>query len=475
MPEVPKNMPPSEGDDLSGKSSVDSFAEEYAKKVKLLKQSKGDAKAGIESMIRELEYLVNACPMGPQFLGRHLKYEVSKGWFGKKSSRVNLTPFKQAIQNTEKARITTIRQELEGALKKHPSNAELHALHAIQVYQDINQAGVRTNKLTIMRTALMEISLAVYNGADQITYAIWLVNIYLAYLEYLKDRILRTLKMAGHIPNPRIIELRRILQGRLLQLTFLQGVKEKMVGVNRLATLLKGTIYVNESVTIFEIKAAAQMLLKGTESQNVKDTKKKASHLLYIYFTLTLLYANMPIFKEKVKENLKLMPEIHRDIILQKRMIIAADGINEFKAELYSGYNKEAKESASKLIRFLNETIKEHLETAIMTKQFEIDPYIKIAWLTLEARDLFPLPDLQELLGAAREGLEVLFTKRCQIKGASEQARELYNALTDLELHEESRKRNYDQIQAQQAQEEAEQVEAKNEKDGFDMPISLRS
>jgi len=466
--------------DEERKETAAQFAQEYADKMRMLKSGKtADAKAGIEALIKDMEYLVDSCPTGPAFLGKRQKYEESKGWFGAKKSdgQLNMTPFKQAIQNTEKKQVSMIRQELENALKRFPNNAELHALHAIQVFQDINQAGIRSKKLNAMRASLTEMALSIYNGCDQITYAIWFINMYIAYIEYLKDRIMRTTKSADHIPNQRVIELRRELHVHLMQLNFLQGVKEKMVGVNRLATLLKGTIYVNESISILEIKAASQMLLKGQEMQNIKDTKKKASHIIYIYFTLTLLYANVPILKEKVKENLINMPEIHRDLILQKRMIIAADGINEFKAELFSGYAKEARESASKLMKFLSDTIKDHLETAIMTKQFEIDPYIKIAWITLEARDLFPLSDLHELVSSAREGLEVLFSKRCQIKGAAEQGRELYNALTALELSEESRHRDMARnaaAEAKAAEADAVAEAAYAKAAAIDMPTSLR-
>ena len=452
------------------------FQEDYAKKVQMIRQAKGDAKAGIDGMIAELEFHLNACPMGPKFLGKNVKYEAATGWFTKKKE-LNLMPFKQGLQDPDKKRVSNVRSELEATLKKHPDNAELHALRAIQVYQDINQAGIRTDKLGAMKNCITEMAVAICNGADQVTYSIWFVNMYVGYLEYLKDRINRITRTAQHVPNKRVIELRRILKARMSQLAFFQGVRDKLMGVTRLATLLKGTIYVNESITSMEVKQAASMLLKGNELQNIKDTKKKASHVLYIYFTLSLLYANIPILKEKVKENLVVMPEIHRDIILQKRMIISVDGINEFKAELYSGHNKEAKSSALKLLKFFQDTIKEHLDTSILTKQFEIDPFIKIAWIILEARDLFPMADLTTMLNMAREGLEVLFSKRCQLKGAEDQARDLYNALTDLELNEESRKRD---IAFQNRTEEAEAAAAESaDEDGsFDgesqMPVSLR-
>ena len=374
----------------------------------------------LEGLIKEMKSLVAAAPLTQDFIGS-VVYEKG-GIFSKKNSSLDISSLrKQVLLGTTTVGLK-LRQEIEANLKKYPAHGEMHALHAIQVFKDTSQGGVSSQKLQIIKGAVKELAIAIYHGADSVAILIHFMNIYIAYLSMLLDRTHRIVKQSYSIQNSEVAGLRKTLLTMTQQLGFLQMVKSKVGGLQKLASTLGNTNYTLEPINVDELREASRMLLQGQESQPIKGSNKKGSHLLYITFAKIQLFAQVPILRSSLIKSLKSVPEVHRDLVLQKRMVILVDGINEFKHAVYNGKAAEALDGAKKLLQFIQQTITDYLEAATLTKSFEADPFLRYAWVVLECKELFSADEFQGLLRQAMKYLQVITSTRCLLKNATEQA-----------------------------------------------------
>ncbi len=99
------------------------------------------------------------------------------------------------------------------------------------------------------------------------------------------------------------------------------------------------------------------------------------------------------------------------------------------------GDESSAKKNAKDLFGSCLDMINQYLEYSILNKPYEIDPFMKAAWIVKESQGLFPEKEYRVMLDKADELLSIVMGKRGQAKGSFEQANALYDELIDIRLN----------------------------------------
>ena len=76
---------------------------------------------------------------------------------------------------------------------------------------------------------------------------------------------------------------------------------------------------------------------------------KSATNILTIMFTLTTIFARVPILSSLVTEILNYIPNTSRDLILQKKMILNTQRATDFQFIIASGIKETAKDVADNM------------------------------------------------------------------------------------------------------------------------------
>ena len=110
--------------------------------------------------------------------------------------------------------------------------------------------------------------------------------------------------------------------------------------------------------------------------------------------------------------------------------------LTDFRIAYASGDEKLAKTKASDLFARCNEIINQYLEYSILNKPYEIDPFLKAAWIVKESRELFLELELKPMIIRSINLLNIVMGKRGQAKGSYEQASVLHDELTAIKLEQ---------------------------------------
>lgn len=370
--------------------------------------------------------LISYFPGSPDFFGKKLKYPKKNegGFFSKRKEIPDLGTIRLDINNfANKETVASSRIKLQKLLKKHPENADLHALNAVRVFNDAMQSGLDQRKFDVIRGALQEIGTALYNGGLTIFNVNWFVKIYLNYLEVLSMKVRKEIRQSSQNISPRVQKSVEILRHQHLELMIMGKVKSSLTNLTNLTTRLKGTEYITEQITDKEILQASRAYQTGDE--NKKVGKKTANHIVYVLMTVNLLFTKIPIMNGVISETLRKIPDIARDLILQKHTIITAQRVNDYQLAMAKGEKEVAQKIANHISVECRRVIKKHLEYAILTKYYEIDPFIKAAWIALESKDFYSTGAYQENLRAANDLLKTVMGERSQYKGSYESIKQL--------------------------------------------------
>jgi len=93
---------------------------------------------------------------------------------------------------------------------------------------------------------------------------------------------------------------------------------------------------------------------------------------MWVLLTFLLLFAKIPILKSHVSNTLSIIPDLNRDLILQKFMVLSMQTLTDFRLTFAIGDREKAKILASRLFNRSSELIKQYLEYAILTKSYEV-------------------------------------------------------------------------------------------------------
>ncbi len=375
-----------------------------------------------ERIIAEIHQVIERFPDSTDFLGKNVKYpEPKRKLFGSKK-KLDVAEIREEVQKfTEKEGVTRARELINKKMKQFPYDPDLQALRAIQLYIDLSQSGINQSKMNALYEPLSMISKSLHNGGTSIFNANWFMTIYLKYLEIMKERVSREYRFGIHHADSDVRSESERLYLKMLKVPRMMQIKSHMAGLTNLNLKLKGTAIVTETISVLDLKKACQAVA-GNNPTKAIGPGKPANSILYVTLVLNSLFARIPILKEAVAGVLKHIPDLNRDLILQKQMIVNSSRTNEFLLAVASGNKDRAKEIANRLYNKSLQNIEYYLENALLKQQYEVDPFIKAAWIAKESRDLFDSEVNRERLRKASECLDVIVGSRCQHRGSLERA-----------------------------------------------------
>lgn len=375
-----------------------------------------------DRIISEINQIIERFPDSSEFLGKNIFYpEPKRKLFGSKK-KLDVTEIREEVQKfTEKEGVTKARELINKKMKQHPHDADLNALRAIQLYNDLSQSGINQNKMDALFDPLSMITKALHNGASSVFNANWFMTIYLKYLDIIKERLAREYRFSIHHADPEVRSAAERLYIKMLKVPRMLQIKTQLTGLTNLNMKLKGTSIVTENISIVDIKQACQAVAGKNPTKSI-GPGKPANSVLYVTLVLNSLFARIPILKESVANVLKNIPDLNRDLILQKQMIINSSRTNNFLLAIASGNKDQARAIANKLYKQSLQNIEYYLENALLKQQYEVDPFIKAAWVAKEARELFESDVNRERLRRAAQCLDVILGSRCQHRGSLERA-----------------------------------------------------
>jgi hypothetical protein len=373
-------------------------------------------------IIGEFNRLMTRFPDSPEFLGKNITYpEPKKRLFGNKKL-IDVSNIREEVQKfTEKEGVTKSRELINKKMKQFPYSADLNALRAIQMYNDLSQSGVSQNKLDGLYEPLVMIAKALHNGGNCIFNANWFMTIYLKYMDILRERLAREYKFGIHHADSDVRSSAERLYLKILKVPRMMQIKNQLSGLTNLNVKLKGTSMITESISILDLKLACQAVAGKNPTKKIGDGKP-ANSVVYVTLVLNSLFARIPILKEMVAGVLKNIPDLNRDLILQKQMIINSGGVNDYLLAVASGNKPQAKDIANKIYKQSLQNINYYLENALLKQQYEADPFMKAAWIAKESTELFDADVNRERLQKASELLNIILGSRCQHQGSLERA-----------------------------------------------------
>ena len=384
-----------------------------------------ESKASLEvrELVREIGKILSIFPLGPGFFGEEPKYPGQKKGFFKKTDKFDVSKLRKEVNNfTGSQTVSNIRSQVKEALKQHPNNADLHGLNAILVFNDAMQAGATDlSKVDVLRGATVEMGLALNNGGLSLFNANWFMAMYTSFLAVHGDRVKRLNHQSQGERDPEVHRLRKELNHDLNMVRHLNIVKDRQKGLKRINKLFQGSglfIYPLDKVLVGK---AAQAYLNGGKDA-VMENNLKCGHVMQLLFVLATLFSNIPCFNLLVKEVLDMVPEIHRDFLLQKRMIIANQGTLDFYLTFVRSDSEAARVIANRLFTFHQETIEQFLKETLLQNPWEADPFLRAGWLVKDSQDLYKTDQLMLRVEKVTPWLRIVMGERCQVKGAGQAA-----------------------------------------------------
>lgn len=340
-------------------------------------------------------------PNSTEFFGEDPNYvqKQQRGLFrGKRLP--DLSDYRSAVNSDltkDPARNQKIRQELNELSVKFPWSGDLQALKAIQSYQDVQQSGLADQKFAILESIVINLGKAINTHAYSLSNLLWFLKIFLHYIELFQKRLINgySVRGIGYSDAKR--------QLAVLQIQTRKSIKEFEV----LNTKYEKTSFYSESITTSEIIEAYGAIRKGNEKLPVGKFSRPAIIVQLIHLRVNMILARFPIFKTLIEQNLEATADIvHRDVYLMNGMISLNQLLNEYYIIKATGRQEPQKKQLAEVIRKCNENISYLQDNQTLTKEFEYDPMLKFAILTLEVwKHPFASDYKSAMLTQARTGL----------------------------------------------------------------------
>lgn len=385
----------------------------------------------VSNITNKLKYLKSKNPDSPEFLGSEIKYpKKGNNIFAKIRSAPSLTKLREEVDKfAESDKLTDTRKQIKKFIKRNRYNPDLRAISGIQIYNDITQSGLDQKKLDALQEALIEIANALHNGGFSIFNVSWFVKIYVKYLELLQRRISQEHDSLSRSFHWQIRQVSDELLKVLLQVTAMLSVKDHLTGLTTINNKLKGSAFTYDIISNEEIKEACEAI--GVEANKNIGSGKTASYVVWVVVTLSSLFARIPMFRKLVADMLRVIPDISRDLVLQKNMVGTVVSVSEYQLAVADGNNQKIEESASRLYSRCVEIIEQQINYTNLTKPYEMDPFLKAAWIAKESEGLYDTMVYKGMLENSLNLLEIVIENHEHVKGSFELARQLQE---DIEI-----------------------------------------
>jgi len=386
----------------------------------------------VEVVLNKFEDLRDKVPSSSEFLGEDVDYpKRKKRLFNFARPLPDLSALRDEIESFAKGgSLANPRKKIRKYLKYHPYDFELRALNGIQLFNDTMQSGLDERRLGIMQSALIEVAQAIHNGALSIYNANWFVKIYIKYLEFLQRKILAEYNQVSNNYHWQIQRISEEMHQLALQVTSMLTIKNQLTGMSMLNAKMKGSAYIYDCITTREIQGAC-LALKGDGSKNV-SVGKSPKHILWEVITILTLFARAPLFTKHVHTMMTTIPDSSRMLILQKNLVATIMAVTDYQRSLSMGDLGKKIEAAHRLYARCVEVITQHLGHVSPKRLYEVDPYLKAAWITKESNGLFEKEVYKKMLVNSMGYLTTVLENPDAVKGSFDIARSLQDDLHEI-------------------------------------------
>ena len=334
-------------------------------------------------------------PDSSDFFGNKANFKTkSRKKMFRFSSQKNprLTTIRQALNQEKKSdpgKMQKIRTELKILIKKYPNFADLHALKAIQAYRDVQQSGLTGQKFHVIEAMVGLLGRALNTQAYSLNNLSWFLKIYIHYLELLKKRLV----LGYNVKGIKYSAAKRQLA--VLHMQAKKGLKEFEVLYSKYAK----TSFYAASITTQEIIEAHNAIRKGKDKTPIGKHNRPARVVQLIYMKVNMIISRIPIFSQLIQQNIEATNEvIHRDMFLLNGMIALNSLLNEFYMTKAKGDAEVEKKLLGMLIKKSDENLSYIQSNQELKKEFEYDPMLKFAIISLETANYDVARDYKEAL-----------------------------------------------------------------------------
>ncbi|MCP4297936.1 MAG: hypothetical protein GY786_20300 [Proteobacteria bacterium] len=378
-----------------------------------------DSKTKLDSFISKHKNLENLLPFSSTFLGTSVTYKKPSERVRKKSAKIDIAVFRLDVGRfAVKSGICQSREGILRTLKTYPFLGDLHVLNAILTFVDSVQLGKKdVSKLDMVKDSLVEISIAIINGADCVFNVTWFIKIYLYYLVTLLNQYSRLEQSAQHIHGTKSSTAKSDLNKVRDQLLCLVSLKEKAVTHTKLQQSVKGTVYMVQKTSDKEFRDSFKALLDREEKKLI-GRGKRANYVIYIHHITLYIMAHIPFMDMYVKQEMKRIPEVHRDLVLKKKMVLITSKKMNFSLCLAKGDLKTCRDLSQELYHYCLSCIEDHLQNVVIVRDFEAHPFFCLAWVVVESNKiLLERSQYQQMIEKAVECIAMVAGQRCRDDG----------------------------------------------------------
>ena len=333
-------------------------------------------KAAPAEPLRDIELFPNSA----DFFGEKRKFTAKKQkkMFLLSKKPPQLTEIREELNQEKKndpGKMQKIRTELILLVKKYPNFADLHALKAIQAYRDVQQSGLTGQKFHVVESVVRLLGKALNTHAYSLNNLSWFLKIYIHYLEMLKKRLV----LGYNVKDIKYSAAKRQLA--VLHMQASRGLKEFDVMYSK----YERTSFYSASITTEEVIEAHNAIRKGKDKVPVGKHNRPAKVVQLIYMKVNLILSRFPIFSPLIQQNIEATNEvIHRDMFLLNGMISLNSMLNEFYMTKAKGDADAEIKLLAMLIKKSDENISYIQDGQELKKEFEYDPMLKFAVISLE-------------------------------------------------------------------------------------------
>jgi len=387
----------------------------------------------VEHILKKVEKVRSMNPYSPKFLGEDILYPQKKRKLFVRSNKIlNLVDLRDEVNKaSEMKKVNTARKKINQLLKRNRYNPELRALNGIQLFNDTFQSGLDENKLNALRRSMVETASAIHNGGISIFNVNWFIRIYLKYLEILHRRIAAEYNVIKTNYHWQVKAAADELHIALMQVTSMQGLQKNMSGLTVLNTRLKDSVYTYNCITKEEITEASHAMVKG-ENQSI-GSGKTANYIIWVIITLSSLFARIPILENLISDTMSAIPDISRELTLQKKMVGTATRITKYQLALAEGDRAIISLAAKNLYKRCQDIIKTYLKgVTTFKKSYEVDPFLKAGWIVKESNGLFDPSDYRQMLEEALELMGTVIRFSLDVKDSLELATKLQKDISEI-------------------------------------------
>ena len=386
----------------------------------------------VELIMVKYEKLRNMTPSTTEFLGEDIDYpEKKRRFYHLPRPLPDFEKLYDEIESFSKGESAySPRNKIKRHLKHHPYHPELRAINGIQMFNDTIQSGLADKKLEVIQQSLLEIGQAMYNGAISVYNVNWFIKIYVKYLEDLQRKILTEYNQVSTNYHWQVQKISEEMHLLAIQITSMLTIKEQLAGMATLTAKLKNYTYNYDSITKEEVRGACQAL-EGDESRH-ESVGKSPKYVVWAVITIATLFARAPMLSKLVGKLLNSIPDSSRMLILQKNMVGTVLAVVDYHFALSQGDLSKKIEAAHRIYLRCQKVISQHLGHVSPKRTYEVDPFLKAAWITKESSSLFEREEYRKMLEQSIEYLDAVMESPDTVKGSFEIARKLHEDLQGI-------------------------------------------